>query len=96
MEFKFPHAAFEPRHWPRFLNAVKDSVEKTDFDSGFVSNPGDLVFVHALGVIPRIVHVQTSANQDGENFIPDTFTAINSQTITVTGTRAYTRVQLNK
>lgn len=95
-QFNFSKQPWNEDTFHKLLGHMKTAVEKHDYDSGWVPTPADKVFEHNLTVLPAVVHVQTSDDPAGVNFQSDGYTAVNSTTITVTGTKAYTRVLLNK
>ncbi len=95
-QFNFPKIKWNEDVFHRLLGTMKSAVERHDYDSGWVPTPADKVFEHNMTVLPAVVHVQTSDDPAGTNFQNDGYSAVNSSTITVTGTKAYTRVLLNK
>ncbi len=96
MELNFPHTDFKPEHMPRLLTAIRDAVGRTDFDSTWTRVPDNKSFQHALGVVPRIIHVQQSDNPDGTDWTTDTWTNVSTSAITITGSKKYCRVLLEK
>jgi len=92
---QFSQGKFNPRDFDRFLRSVKNGLETFDYDSKWVKTPADLIFEHKLGVIPKSVMVQTSANADGSMADSDGFTELTTTTVKVAGTKAFTRVLVN-
>ena len=95
-EFIFPNQPFGDRQHVRLLGAIKHAAVSADYDSGWVSTSQTKVLNHNLGVVPGHVIVMTSDDPTGLNHQSDTYSACNRSSITVAGTKAYTRVRINK
>lgn len=95
-EFTYPRKKFNEHEMPSLLDAIKRSSEDYDFDSEWMTTPSDKIVNHGLGVVPRYVIVQKSANADGSGHAPDTYTSATADAITITGPSAYCRVLVNK
>lgn len=94
MLFSFAKGPFSDTIWPKFVSAVKASIEKADWDSGVIPTPSDKIVKHPLGQLPAEVWVYASDNADGSSFDSDTWTACTTTQITVTGPKAFCRVRM--
>jgi hypothetical protein len=90
--FTLPQGKFDPRDYGRLTEAIRNSVETYDFDSGWIATPADLVIQHKLGILPKSVLVYASSVKDGNPMQSDSFTACDSQSVTITGPLAFCRV----
>lgn len=95
-QLNFPNQPWTEDNWHRYLAAARFAAENHDFDSGWIPSAGAMTIEHDLAVVPSVVHVHTSDNPDGSGFQQDTYSAVGSTSIAVAGTKAFTRVQLNK
>lgn len=90
-----PLGKFDPKNWERVQDAMRKAVETYDFDSGWVPTPADKTFRHKLGVLPKTVLVYASDNANGTPMLGDTFTACDTESVTITGPKAFCRVLLD-
>lgn len=90
-----PQGKFNDGSWTRFTEAVRKSVETYDFDSGWMPTPADKIVQHKLGVLPKTVLVYASSNKDGSPMQSDSFTACDSNSVTITGPLAFCRVHVD-
>jgi hypothetical protein len=89
-------SAFDPgRDFARFVQAARKAVETYDFDSGWIVTPITKQIQHKLGVLPKAVLVYASSVASGNPFSGDTFTACDTDKVTITGPLAYCRVLVN-
>lgn len=90
-----PSGKFNPNEWGRFLDAARKAAETYDFDSGWMATPADKIVQHKLGLLPKTVLVYASDNAGGNPMQSDTFTACDTESVTITGPKAYCRVLVN-
>ncbi len=90
-----PQGKFSPNVWTRFTEAVRKGLESHDFDSGWMPTPTDKVIHHKLGLLPKTVLVYASDNANGNPMQSDSFTACDTESVTITGPKAYCRVLVN-
>jgi hypothetical protein len=95
-QFAMPKGPMNQANWDKTLKAVKNAVEKADYDSGWIALPSDGVITHNLSVLPAFVVVYEANASDGEGFSPGTFTSVTRTTITVSSSKPYVRVWLDK
>lgn len=95
-EFTYSNKKFNPNDIVALLQAIKQAAENHDYDSGWIATPATKILTHALGVVPKEIHVYKSASPDGSGMAGDTFTAADSTTVTITGPLAYCRALVNK
>lgn len=96
MQFSFPKLAWSETVFDRLLKAIKDGIEKADYDSGWIAAPTGGIFSHSLGVIPTEIWVYESDNSDGSAFSQILPTSVTRTGITITATKAYCRARANK
>lgn len=95
MQFSFPKIAWSADVFDKLLKSIKDSIEKHDYDSGWIKTPSDKKIKHNLNALPVEIFVQSADNLSGSDFVPDTFTFANKTSVTINGAKAYCRVIIN-
>jgi hypothetical protein len=93
--FPIPQGKFQENNWQRVTEAIRNSVETHDFDSGWFATPADKIIQHKLGLLPKTVLVYASANANGNPMQSDSFTACDINQVTITGPLAFCRVLVN-
>ncbi len=95
-KLSFGKMPFGEAAWDKFQSAVRNAIEKADYDSGWVAVPANSTLKHNLGVLPAFVVVYESDAADGEGYSNGSFTSVTRSTITVSGAKPYVRVWLDK
>ncbi len=95
MQFSFPKLAWSEKIFDMLLKAIKSSVEKHDFDSGWIKTPSNKVISYPLQRLPVEVFCYASDNSDGSGFSVDAYTSVTSSSITIAGAKKYCRVAVN-
>ena len=103
MEFKFSLQTWSQDVFAKLLTAIRDAIQKFDFDSNTQANgrwlavPGDKIVHHNLGVQPSFVCAQLADDAEGSNACFTTWRALVRSTGTIeAGTRTHCRVLMNK
>ena len=102
MQFQFPKTSWSPEIFDRLLKAVGDAVFKFDFDSNnqagglWLGSPAGGAVEHGLGVLPKQVIVYEADDAEGTGMVPATWTAVTTTTITISVSKSFCRVLLNK
>jgi hypothetical protein len=93
---QFPHqGAFNPDDWPKFLSAVKDSLEKWEFDSGWIANPSVGVATsvrHRMGRTPGFAQLQVSDDSRGSAWQTMEFTSVDDTEVDFLSNSPYIRI----
>lgn len=76
----------------KLYDALSRGIQDYDHDSGWQATPTSKVFAHTLGVVPRHVIVQTSDSANGSNYVQETALGVTKSNITITGSKAFSRV----
>lgn len=86
----------DPSKLDAVFSALENAVSKHDYDVGWKPLPEDNIVNHGLGVIPGEILVFAADDIDGAGISPATFSSADTETITVSASKAYVRVYANK
>lgn len=81
---------------PKVYAALKKSIERHDYDSGWVATPAGGVFTHNLGTLPNKTRVRYSANADGNPYAEQSAVVVTPSQITTPGTAGFYRVTADR